>query len=263
MLRNYKLKTGYTEEKIHQWASRFLVEKYDPMRADARGFPIMRPIDIIPTKMYSFHKVKSAIENNLKGVFDSCLHFYIEDYQFERVWNNCDWYIDNKWLQAFDCVLTPDFSLYENMALPIWGFQTFRNRLIGQIWQDKGIKVVPSVNWGGPDTYDIVFRGLPKDSTLSISTMGWSKDKELLKTFQDGIDYMHDTLNPKRFLIYGKVIEDINYHGIETYYFDNDNLRSMRERTQKGVNTAGESKRAEKENREEPEGRDRTQIRLF
>ncbi|MGQ7551471.1 DUF4417 domain-containing protein, partial [Streptococcus suis] len=41
-------------------------------------------------------------------------------YQFERIWQRPEFYIEK--LTEFDCVLTPDFSLYQDMpiAMQIW-----------------------------------------------------------------------------------------------------------------------------------------------
>ena len=41
------------------------------------------------------------------------IHFFIDDYQFQRVWNQPDRYIAP--LKRFQCVLTPDFSTYMDM----------------------------------------------------------------------------------------------------------------------------------------------------
>lgn len=66
------------------------------------------------------------------------IHFFIDDYQFQRVWNQPDRYIAP--LKRFKCVLAPDFSTYMDMpeAMKIWN--VFRSRLIGAYWQACGLK---------------------------------------------------------------------------------------------------------------------------
>lgn len=52
-----------------------------------------------------FNYAKSCKDPQHKGV-----HFFIDDYQFTRLWTNPDAYLDM--LRAFKCVFTPDFSTY-------------------------------------------------------------------------------------------------------------------------------------------------------
>ena len=89
--------------------------------------------------------------------FDKGVHFYIDDYRFERLWNDPHKYIDR--LKLFDCMLTPDFSLYMDMpkAMQIWNI--YRSRLIGQIAQDEGIKVIPTLSWSDSQSFKFCFDG--------------------------------------------------------------------------------------------------------
>lgn len=52
-----------------------------------------------------FNYAKSCKDPQRKGV-----HFFIDDYQFTRLWTNPDAYLNM--LRAFMCVFTPDFSTY-------------------------------------------------------------------------------------------------------------------------------------------------------
>ena len=66
--------------------------------------PIIEPTKITENNFIGFNEVLSSKQNNC-GV-----HFFLEDYQFQRLWNTPDRYIEK--LQNFNCVLSPDFSLY-------------------------------------------------------------------------------------------------------------------------------------------------------
>ena len=94
-------------------------------------------------------------------------HFFIEDMAFERVWNNCDKYLDI--LQNFRYVCTPDFSFYSDMpkAMQIW--QTYRNRALGYYLSENGIDIIPTVGWGFEDSFEWCFDGLPQNSPLAVS----------------------------------------------------------------------------------------------
>ena len=77
--------------------------------------PILKSCKYVPDDLIGFNYVlsKSPIKNT--GV-----HFYLDDYQFERIWTNPLQYLDK--LAEWDCVFTPDFSLYTDMpmAMKIW-----------------------------------------------------------------------------------------------------------------------------------------------
>ena len=73
--------------------------------------PVLAPCEYIPKKLTGFNYAKSATD------YKTGLHFFIDDYQFERLWTRPLDYIEL--LKKFDCVLTPDFSLYLDMPLPM------------------------------------------------------------------------------------------------------------------------------------------------
>ena len=49
-------------------------------------------------------------------------------------------------------------------------YNTFRNRWVGAYLADKGIRVIPTVNWGLENTFDFCFNGIEKGSTVAVST---------------------------------------------------------------------------------------------
>lgn len=61
------------------------------------------------------------------------IHFYLDDYQFERLWVNPEKYIDI--LKEYECILSPDFSLYIDMPIDMKIWNIYRSRLIGQLYQ--------------------------------------------------------------------------------------------------------------------------------
>ncbi len=74
------------------------------------------------------------------------VHFFLYDYRFERVWKNPDHDIEK--LSRYRAVLSPDFSMYLEMAPVMQLYNVFRNRWCGAYWASKGIRVIPTVNWG-------------------------------------------------------------------------------------------------------------------
>ena len=129
------------------------------------------------------------------------VHFFLHDYQFERVWNYPDRYTEI--LKKFSFVLSPDFSPYADMPKVLKAYNVYRNRWCGRYWQDFGIDVIPTVTWSDDESLDYCLDGIPKHSTIAISTMGegrWAKWQSLKRNW----DYVMDRLEPDTVLLYGK-----------------------------------------------------------
>ncbi len=156
---------------------------------------------------------------------DRAVHMFLDDYQIERLWGSPEQYVDK--LMEFDCIFTPDFSLYSDMPIAMQIWNTYRSRLVGQIMQDYGIKVVPTVSWGLPETFDFCFDGIEEGSICVVSTIGVKKDEEATKIWRDGMDEMIKRIKPYAIWCYGGKV-DYDYKGIPVTYFDNDVTERMK-----------------------------------
>ena len=206
----------YVENDLLRMERQFNIEKFDENRAEGMfQMPILKGVDFVPSELKGFNYAKSSKE------FDFGIHFYIDDYQFERIWNDPCRYIDL--LSQFECVLTPHYSVYSDMAFPIRVYNTYRSKLLGQMMQDAGLIVIPTVYWGWEDTYDYEFDGLPENSTLSIYTMNWDNTEENKELNEKGLRELIKRKSPKRLLIYsnGKEI-DFDFGDIEVIYYKNE-----------------------------------------
>lgn len=174
--------------------------------------PIIKREDFIPTDLIGFNYAKTSKVKN------TGIHFYIDDYQFERVWNKPSEYIEI--LRKYECILSPDFSLYMDMpmAMKIWNI--YRSRFIGQYYQSKGIKVIPTVSWGEAATFDFCFEGIEKGGTVSISTIGIKQNPEAMKIWRDGVDELIKRIRPSTILVYGGKV-DYDFKDIKVVYFAN------------------------------------------
>ena len=166
------------------------------------NIPQVRKCDIVlPTQLIGFNFIRSFKTNrNQFGV-----HFYLDDYQFERVWTSPKRYVNL--LRQYACVLSPDFSLYVDMPLAMQVWNTYRSRLLGQYWQDNGINVIPTVSWSDERSYSFCFDGLPCRSVISVSTRGCVRQAEPRKLWQAGMAEAVRRLTPTKILIYGSKIE--------------------------------------------------------
>lgn len=180
--------------------------------------PKLKPCNVVPDDIISFNYMLTA-KNTDVGI-----HFYCDDYQFERIWNQPYEYMDK--LKAFQCAFTPDFSLYLDMPMAMKIWNVYRSRMVGQIMQKVGIPVIPTVSWAERDTFEFAFDGLPENATLSISTIGVKKDPNAMAIWTAGVDEMIYRKHPKRLLIYGGEVE-YDYDGIETVYYKNATIDRM------------------------------------
>ena len=155
------------------------------------------------TKWIPFNYVQSYKKDPSKiGV-----HFYIHDYQFERIWTSPDMYIDK--LKKFRYVCTPEFSLYNNtpLALQIWNH--YRKHWIGAYYQMHGVNIIPTITWALPQSFEFCFAGEPKNNIVCVSTVGKMITKDFTDIFFIGYEEMKKRLKPTKILINGVVPKEI------------------------------------------------------
>jgi hypothetical protein len=163
--------------------------------------PTLDKVIHTPKSLMGFNYCKSTPPQEGVGV-----HFFLDDYQFERVWNSPEDYCTM--LADYDCVLTPDFSLYTNMPIAMMIWNTYRSRLIGQMMQDYGCTVIPTVSWAGTDSYDFAFDGLPTGGVIAVSTIGVKRSKDAFDIWVQGMDECMKVVKPHSVIVYGG---DIGY----------------------------------------------------
>ena len=212
---------GNERERTNQ---AYNLELFNPEACDGKyQMPIIENNNYIPKDLMGFNYAKSS-DNK-----DTGIHFYLDDYQFERIWNNPDDYIEI--LEDYECILSPDFSLYMDMPLSMKIWNVYRSRLIGQYYQTMGIRVIPTIQWAEEETFEFCFDGIPEGSVVSISTIGVKRDKEALDIWKNGMDAMIKKIKPSTILVYGGELE-YDYKDIKVIYYDNKVTERMKENGQ-------------------------------
>lgn len=187
---------GYYGDERERTYNAVNLNDYDASRvAGDYDMPVLTVCNYAPEKIIGFNYVKSAKE------YDCGIHFFLDDYQFERIWNMPNEVIPR--LEKFECVFTPDFSLYLDMpvAMKIWN--VYRARLIGQRMQDYGLKVIPTLSWADERSYAYCFDGLPQRGSVAVSTVGVMRDPEAQRLWANGMREAIKRLKPKTVLCYG------------------------------------------------------------
>ena len=197
MLKEQRIYYGSEKERsFNAWHYDYL----DRARCSERWeMPLLEPCSVMPTKLIGFDYAATCDK------FDRGVHFYCNDYVFERLWKRPDQLLGR--LKRFECVLTPDFSIYDAMPLPMQLWQLFRARLLGQMMQDEGMNVIPSLTWNGPDSYDYCFDGLPQGGVFAVSTVGAVRREESRQVWRDGVEHAINTLEMCGLVVYGTMID--------------------------------------------------------
>ena len=114
-------------------------------------------------KWVPFFKANTTEARDRRG-----LHFFTDDYAFDRVWYRLERYTEL--LRQFAAVISPDWSLYTDWppAANLWTH--YRNMYTGRWLQDHGVRVYPNVCWTDENSFEWCFLGHPKGATVAVTS---------------------------------------------------------------------------------------------
>lgn len=168
----------------------------------AYGIPIIKPHRITDCPEFvGFNYAKTETDPQDKGV-----HFFVDDYQFARLWNDPERYVGL--LGRFKCVLTPDFSLYTDYPAAIQIYNHYRKHALGAYWQRKGLTVIPTIAWSDTASFEWCFDGEPKGGTVAVSSVGTQRNDHTKELFLNGYREMMKILYPETVIFCGNVPEE-------------------------------------------------------
>lgn len=139
------------------------------------------------------------------------VHFFVDDYQFDRVWNNPDAYVNM--FQQYKYVLSPDFSMYIDWPKAVQIYNHYRKHWLARYFQDHGITVIPTVGWSDEDSLEWCFDGEPRGSIVAVCSRGCANSKANAQAFNKGFLAMVETLSPTKILCFGKHMDVYNGFG--------------------------------------------------
>lgn len=178
------------------------------------GMPHISPSDARPERLLPFNYAKSATDH------DCYLHFFIDDYQFERLWANPEKYLPL--IKQFTGCIAPDFSCYLDMPYPMQQWNEYRRRALTNWWQRNGVDVVPCLTWSLPQSYEFCFKGIPKGHTVAVSTVGVKVNEDAAEVFASGMAAALRIIKPERVLLYGGNI-GFDFGGVEVVEYKANN----------------------------------------
>lgn len=186
-------------------------------------FPRIEPETLIKAdRVIGFNYAKTCKDPENTGV-----HFFIDDYQFQRLWANPDAYLEL--LRQFKFVFTPDFSMYTDFPKAVQIFNAYRNHWLGAYWQENDIRVIPTVLWSDESSFEWCFSGDPVGGVVAVSSVGTQMHKESREIFLRGYNEMLQRLAPKAIYFYGAVPKECEGNIIKIAAFQ----ESLRKRADK------------------------------
>lgn len=211
---------GFQVDDIHdEWEAQHEENVHDERFADANilnleraqypgvgeyDIPQLKPVTDVPEidEWIGFNYVLTEKHPEKKAV-----HFFLNDYQFERIWNNPEKYLDK--LRQFAAVATPDFSPYGDMPFCLQLYNHYRKHWIGAWLQEHGVTVIPTIRSStDPRSKKFFLDGEPVGGAVLASSQWTNTDKQK-KSFLAEYDMMFDTLKPTKIFLYGKKIDGL------------------------------------------------------
>lgn len=141
------------------------------------------------------------------------VHFFVDDYRFEGIYNNPERSLNRYSQYAF--LLTPDFSTYVDM--PLWKQleSVAKNRWVGAYWQEHGLTVIPTVSWSDTRSYEFCFDGIEHGSTVAVGMIGCKKS---YVAFMRGYNEMLERLKPENIIVFGTPFSEMQGNIITVDY---------------------------------------------
>lgn len=162
------------------------------------NIPVLKSAVYEVENWISFNFARGCDEPERHGI-----HFFIDDYQFMRLWTNPDAYLDK--LGQFQAVCTPDFSTYTDFPKAIQIYNHYRKHWLGAYWQEHGIKVIPTISWSDEESFDWCFDGEPVGGMVAVSSVGTQGSARAAQLFEAGYNEMKRRLQPAQIVMYGTV----------------------------------------------------------
>ena len=167
------------------------------------GIPKIKPTQFDKAEFVGFNYAKNAKEPE-----DKAVHFFLDDYQFLRVWNDPERYL--RMLQQYKYVLSPDFSLYVDYPKALQLYNHYRKHWLGAFWQENGINVIPTICWSDEKSFEWCFDGEPENSVVALSAIGTQNSNSKKQRFLNGYQEMIHRLKPEKIIFYGDVPKECN-----------------------------------------------------
>lgn len=168
--------------------------------SEPNSFPLLKPYNgSLDYEYCTFSK-----RGRCKGA-GQALMFFEDDYTFRHLlWDRLEQTTTT--LTKFDCLFTPDFSMYVDAPLHLNRDSVYKTRFAGAYWQKCGFNVIPTASWAGANSFPWCLEGLPKQSVIAICGVGVSWSRSAKELWLYGIKQVEALLLPTTMIIYGREV---------------------------------------------------------
>lgn len=179
------------------------------------GLPDLRPdmlSDVVPRVTWGGDKDISNPKGMLfiygsnalpADVAGGVLAFYVDDERFEGVWNDAVEAVERFRPRNFGAVIAPDFSVWRDDPLAVQLFNIYRSRWCARYWQEAGIPVIPSLNWGDERSYEFAWDGMPTRPPVVSCQCRTTRSRKGQKYFVQGLSEGIRRVRPRVVVMYG------------------------------------------------------------
>ena len=187
---------GFSNERMRtgQLVNWFLL---DGLELTPAGYPVTQALSLPfgVDHLIGFNELLTCKHPENAGV-----HFFLDDYQFERFWRMPERYLYA--LEKCPLVIGPDFSLYTDFPAPIQHWNHYRNQLLTAWLQHNGVCTIPTASWSDEDSFRWCFDGISKGGAVAVSTVGCLVHKDALQGLLRGVAELIRQTEPEELLVY-------------------------------------------------------------
>ena len=136
------------------------------------------------------------------------LGFFTEDHRFEKVWQRKKEFVKILVEDEWDSVVAPDFSTWSSWPFPVRLYNVYRSRWCARFWQEFGIKVIPTLPWGGDpeENAPFMYESLPENCPLVATQCRVTKgDRKAWASFARAMHVANECIQPQGVIIYGGI----------------------------------------------------------
>lgn len=173
--------------------------------------------------LYELPELNVANCHDYKNInSQSLVSTFVDDYILGRFWNNPAKYGRMYRALGAEYVMSPDFSLLVGMPEPLLAYQVYKNRLVGHVWQQQGLNVIPTVSWSDKKSFEYSIKGITFGSIIAVSNIGCRNEAQK-KYFDMGFNYVTKYLEPEKIIFmcnkkYRKAYESEKVQFIDSHF---------------------------------------------
>lgn len=190
-----KKRLTHARDVFHAW----MLEDLDFSRP--WDMPKLAAVDAHPSALVPFSVAMAGSWHD----FGCFVHFFEDDFRFERIWNDPRKYLPK--LSKFEGVIMPDFSTCFDFPKPLKMWNAYRNQLLGAWFQQNGLVTIPNARH--QPGCDWLIEPLPLHSVICICGRALTKDLTERRRFVRDVKTTVDFLEPTAIVYYGSDQYDV------------------------------------------------------